>query len=46
MKTLYIIHGWAYSIEPWQQTVDWLRENGVDVKQLRVPGLTEPSDEV
>lgn len=46
MKTLHIVHGWAYSIEPWQQTVDWLRERGVEVKQLRVPGLTEPSDDV
>ena len=46
MKTLYIIHGWAYSIEPWQQTVDWLHERGIEVRQLRVPGLTEPSDDI
>lgn len=43
---LYIIHGWAYSIEPWQQTVDRLRASGHDVVQLRVPGLTEPSEAV
>ena len=44
MSKLYIIHGWAYSIEPWQTTVDILREAGIDVVQLRVPGLTSPSD--
>lgn len=44
IKTLYIIHGWAYSIESWQQTVDIVREAGIEVIQLRVPGLTSPSD--
>lgn len=43
---LFIIHGWAYSIEPWQNTVDNLREQGVEVVQLKVPGLTEPSNEI
>lgn len=43
---LYIVHGWAYSIEPWQQTVAYLKQHGVDVVQLKVPGLTAPSDEV
>lgn len=46
MKKLYIIHGWAYSIEPWQKTVDVLKYRGIEVVQLRVPGLTTPSDEV
>lgn len=45
-KTLYIVHGWAYSIEPWQQTVDALHASGINVKQLRVPGLTAPSKDV
>lgn len=43
---LYIVHGWAYSIEPWQQTVAYLKQHGVDVVQLKVPGLTAPSDDV
>jgi len=45
-KKLYIVHGWAYSLEPWQETVDTLKALGVEVVQLKVPGLTEPSDEV
>lgn len=43
-KKLYIIHGWAYSIEPWSTTVGYLRDAGIEVVQLRVPGLTSPSD--
>ncbi len=45
-KKLYIVHGWTYSIEPWTATVSILRSEGVEVKQLRVPGLTDPSDKV
>lgn len=45
-QRLYIVHGWAYSIEPWADTVARLREHNVDVVQLRVPGLTSPSDAV
>lgn len=43
MKKLYIIHGWTYSIEPWTATVSILRTKGIEVKQLRVPGLTAES---
>lgn len=46
MKTIYIIHGWTYTIEPWTSTVSVLRSKGVEVKQLRVPGLTAESSEV
>lgn len=45
-KTLYIIHGWAYSIEPWTETVDALQRAGITVIQLHVPGLTTQSDQV
>lgn len=45
-STIYIIHGWTYTVEPWTSTVSVLRSWGYEVKQLRVPGLTEPSDEV
>lgn len=45
-KTVYIIHGWTYTVEPWTAVVSILRSKDVDVKQLRVPGLTSPSDEV
>lgn len=46
MKKLYIIHGWTYSIEPWTATVSILKTKGVDVKQLRVPGLTQESSAI
>ena len=40
---LYIIHGWTYTVEPWRTTVGILREAGINVKMLPVPGLTKPS---
>ena len=46
MADLYIIHGWTYTIEPWRKTLEILRENGISVKMLRVPGLTEESKKV
>lgn len=44
--TLYIIHGWTYTVEPWRNTIAVLRALGVHVKMLHVPGLTEKSDKV
>ena len=44
MADLYIIHGWTYTVEPWKATIKMLREKGVSVKMLNVPGLTEPSN--
>lgn len=38
--TLYIIHGWTYSIEKWAATVQELRNANINIVQLRVPGLT------
>lgn len=46
MADLYIIHGWTYTVEPWKKTLGLLRENGLSVKMLRVPGLTEESKRV
>ena len=46
MVDLYIIHGWTYTVEPWRHTLGIMRENGLSVKMLRVPGLTEPSQKV
>ena len=43
---LYIVHGWAYSIDSWQPTIDMLRKAKVDCKFLKVPGLTSPSRKV
>lgn len=46
MVDLYIIHGWTYTVEPWRKTLEMLKENGLRVKMLHVPGLTEESDKV
>ncbi|MBO4812955.1 alpha/beta hydrolase [Candidatus Saccharibacteria bacterium] len=43
MADLYIIHGWTYTVEPWKNTIAMLRDAGISVKMLHVPGLTEPS---
>lgn len=43
---LYIIHGWTYTVEPWQHTLVILEEQGFKIKMLHVPGLTEPSKKV
>ena len=41
---LYIIHGWTYTVEPWKRTLELLKDAGINVKMLHVPGLTEPSN--
>ena len=43
MADLYIIHGWTYTVEPWKKTIALLRDKGISVKMLHVPGLTEES---
>ena len=43
MADLYIVHGWTYTVEPWKATIEMLREKGLSIKMLKVPGLTEPS---
>lgn len=45
-KRLYIIHGWTYGIKPWEPAVKDLREAGIEVVQLKVPGLTYKSDKL
>lgn len=46
MKTLYLIHGWAYSTDPWKKTLEILENDGFRTKMLHVPGLTTPSKKV
>lgn len=43
---LYVIHGWTYTTKPWTKTIALLKEKGVNIKMLNVPGLTEPSKKV
>lgn len=46
-KMLYVIHGWTYNLEPWDKTIKILRDKyQIEVKMLRVPGLTDPSKKV
>ena len=46
-KTLYIIHGWTYSVEPWNKTIKILNDQyHIKAKMLHVPGLTDPSKKV
>ena len=44
--TLYIIHGWTYTVAPWETTIRELKNYGINVKMLNVPGLTAPSKKV
>ena len=46
MKKLYVIHGWTYTVEPWTRTIQILKEYGIEIVMLHVPGLTSPSDKV
>ena len=46
MKTLYVIHGWTYTVEPWNATIEILKQHGIEIRMLHVPGLTSPSDKV
>lgn len=43
---LYIIHGWTYTTKHWANTIKQLKQNGVNVIMLNVPGLTSPSNQV
>lgn len=43
---LYIIHGWTYSVEPWEKTLTILKNNDIDVEMLHVPGLTTKSTRI
>ena len=46
MPTLYIIHGWTYTVEPWAKTIALLEKHGLKIKMLNVPGLTSPSEKI
>lgn len=43
---LYIIHGWTYTVAPWEKTIELLEKKGVKVEMLHVPGLTTSSKKV
>lgn len=43
---LYIIHGWTYTVAPWDKTIALLKKQGINVEMLHVPGLTAASKKV
>ena len=45
-QKVYVVHGWSYNLDKWQNIVPLLKAQGVELVLLRVPGLTEPSDKV
>jgi len=44
-KKIFIVHGWAYSLDKWQQLKQILQDDGFKVELLKVPGLTDHSSE-
>lgn len=43
---VYIVHGWTYTITPWEPVVKKMEEEGVEVVLVKIPGLTKPSKAV
>lgn len=43
---VFILHGWTYSIDKWRPFVNLLKQKGVEVNILKIPGLTEKLDTV
>ena len=46
LPKLYIIHGWTYKPEPWQDVIAELQKIGVEAELLKVPGLGTKSEKV
>lgn len=42
---VFIIHGWTYNLDHWQEFCDQLRSQGIEPVQLHVPGLTAESNQ-
>jgi len=41
-KTIYLLHGWAYSTSKWQPFIKALKSHGYNPQLLKTPGLTAP----
>ena len=46
LKKIYILHGWAYSTEKWNDFTRLLNYRGLSSVILNIPGLTEETDKV
>lgn len=45
-KKIFILHGWAYSLEKWEPFIEELKRNHFEPVLLKIPGLTAPLNEV
>jgi pimeloyl-ACP methyl ester carboxylesterase len=45
-KKIYILHGWAYTIDKWDPLVSELKKHDIEAIMLKIPGLTAPLEEV
>ncbi len=41
LRKIYILHGWTYSLEKWEEFNRLLKEKGFEPILLKIPGLTE-----
>ncbi len=46
MEKIFIIHGWTYTTDRWQNFIARVKEGGYESVLLTVPGLTEATDKV
>jgi len=46
MTKIFILHGWTYQTDTWQPLLAMLRERGLDVELLQIPGLTDGTNPV
>ncbi len=45
-KRIIILHGWTYSLDKWKRFRELLKQNGYNPVFIKIPGLTELTDEV
>ncbi len=45
-KKIYIVHGWTYTTDYWEDCLSELKARKIKPVMLNVPGLTKPSDRV
>ena len=46
MKKIIILHGWARSLDKWQNFLDALKKKGIEVDLLKIPGLTAKLEKI
>ena len=46
MKKIFILHGWTYATDKWQDFITCLKSNGFEPVLLNIPGLTAETDRV